>query len=366
MSDATVVTRAPADASPARFLALKRLALALAGLAAAAGLAAYGYRVWEAGRFIETTDDAYIGANVTSIAPQVGGFITSIDAEDNQRVSAGQLLVTLDARDYQALRDHAAAEVDARTAALNGLRARSKLQEAVIRQQQADLVAKTARAGFTAADAERFRSLAQSSTGTRQDADRSLMLDREAHAAVASSTAGLEAAQEQAKVLEADTARAEAELAQAGSDLRAANLNLSYTEVRSPIDGFVGNRAAQLGSHVAPGAYLLSVIPPTGLWVDANFKESQLARIVPGQAVDITLDILPGHAFHGHVFSLAPGTGAIFSVIPPENATGNFTKVVQRVPVRVAFDEGDPLLPMLRPGLSATVGIDTQPAADKP
>jgi membrane fusion protein (multidrug efflux system) len=149
-------------------------------------------------------------------------------------------------------------------------------------------------------------------------------------------------------------------VAQERADVETAQLNLGYTEITSPIDGYVGNRAAQVGAYVTPGLYLISVIPSAGLWVDANFKEDQLARMVPGQPVDVVADVLSQHVYHGHVLSLAPGTGAVFSVIPPENATGNFTKIVQRVPVRVALDEDDPALPMLRPGLSITASVDTR------
>jgi Barrel-sandwich domain of CusB or HlyD membrane-fusion len=151
--------------------------------------------------------------------------------------------------------------------------------------------------------------------------------------------------------------------AQAKADLETARLNLGYTEICSPIDGYVGNRAAQVGAYVANGAYLVSVIPAHGLWVDANFKEDQLAEMRPGQPATIVADVLPGRAFRGHVESLAPGTGAVFSVIPPENATGNFTKIVQRVPVRIALDDGAASLGELRPGLSTTVSVDTKPGS---
>ena len=139
-----------------------------------------------------------------------------------------------------------------------------------------------------------------------------------------------------------------------------ARLNLGYTEIRAPIDGYIGNRAAEVGAYVAAGTYLVSVVPSAGLWVDANFKEDQLARMVAGQPATVSADVLPDHPFRGHLASLAPGTGAVFSVIPPENATGNFTKIVQRVPVRILLDAGDPRLPMLRPGLSTTVSVNTQ------
>ncbi len=361
MSDAAVLRETAVAQGPARTRRWpRRLLLIPAAMAVLAGLGWYGDGWWTEGRFIESTDDAYVGGNVTAIAPHVGGFVEEVLVEDNQRVAAGQMLIRLDRRDYQAALDHAAAVVDARAAALEGLRARNTLQQAVIRQQEADVASKGARAAFTAQEAERYRSLALTSAGSRQESQRSLTLDQEGRAAVVASVAGLEAARQQVKVLDAQTAEAGAALAQAQAELRTARLNLGYTEVRAPIDGFVGNRAAQVGAYVAPGAYLVSIVPASGLWIDANFKESQLAGMAKGQPVTMVADTLPGHVFHGRIVSVAPGTGAIFSVIPPENATGNFTKIVQRVPVRVAVAADDANLPALRPGLSATVRVDTR------
>jgi membrane fusion protein (multidrug efflux system) len=337
----------------------KRLLLAGAALLALAGAAWYGDQWWTTGRFIESTDDAYIGGNVTAIAPHVAGFVQAVAVADNQRVTAGQVLLRLDPRDFRAALDHAEAVLAARTAARDGLRARLVLQQSTIRQQEADLAARSARATFTEADAARYRSLAQTAAGTRQDAQRSIAAEQEAASAVLAATAGLEAARQQLAVLAADIAGADAGVAQARADLDTARLDLGYTEIRAPVDGYIGNRAAQVGAFVGPGAYLLSVIPSDGLWVDANFKEDQLALMAPGRSASVVADLLPGHVFHGHVASLAPGTGAVFSVIPAENATGNFTKIVQRVPVRVTLDP-DPLLPLLRPGLSTTVRVDTR------
>ena len=171
--------------------------------------------------------------------------------------------------------------------------------------------------------------------------------------------AGLDAAKQQLTVLDADIAEAKADVAQAEADLRTAELNLGYTEIRSPIDGYVGNRAAEVGAYVSGGAYLVTIIPAHDLWVDANFKEDQLERMARGQSATVVADVLPDHPFHGAVVSLAPAAGAVFSVIPPENATGNFTKIVQRVPIRIKLDD-DPMLRALRPGLSTTVSVDTR------
>jgi membrane fusion protein (multidrug efflux system) len=325
------------------------------------GGANYGYDWWTVGRFIESTDDAYAGGNVTAASPRVAGFISEILVADNQRVESGQLLIRLDPRDFQAALDRAQAVADQRHAALRGLEAKYALQQQMISQAEADLAAKAARATFAGEDAVRYRSLAMTSYGSRQNAERAWSTDQEAQAATKSSQAALAAARHQLTVLNAEIDAARAGIAQARADVETARLNLGYTEIRSPIDGYIGNRAAQAGAYVASGAYLLSVIPTRGLWVDANFKEDQLAQIRPGQPASVVADVRPGKVFHGHVLSLSPGTGAIFSVIPPENATGNFTKIVQRVPVRIALDDADAKLGELRPGLSTTVRVDTTP-----
>jgi len=325
--------------------------LALAGLAL--GGVGFGRYWWTVGRFIESTDDAYAGCNVTAVSPHVAGFVAQILATDNQHVQAGQLLIRLDGRDFQAALAHAQAVAAKQQAALTGPEAKYVLQQAMVHQAEADLNAKSARATFAVADAVRYRQLASTTFGTRQNAERAAAVDEEAQSAIKSG--------QQLTVLEAGIAEARAGVAQANADLETARLNFGYTEIRAPIDGYVGNRAAQVGAYVVNGAYLLSVIPAQGLWVDANFKEDQLGQMRPGQPATVVADVLPGKIFQGHVESLAPGTGAVLSVIPPENATGNFTKIVQRVPVRIALDDGDARLGELRPGLSTTVSVDTRP-----
>ena len=340
---------------------LKRLALACLAVAATLASITYGRYWWTIGRFIECTDDAYAGGNVTPVAPHVAGFIAQILVTDNQYVRAGQILIRLDARDFQAALDHARAIADQRQAALAALQAKFVLQQAMIKQAEADLNAKAARATFANEDAVRYRDLAATTFGTRQNAERASAADKEARSTSKAAEAGLAAARQQLSVFDAEIAAARADVAQAKADLETARLNIGYTEICSPIDGYVGNRAAQVGAYVANGAYLLSVIPAQGLWVDANFKEDQLAHMRRGQPATVVADVLPGKTFQGHVESLAPGTGAVFSVIPPENATGNFTKIVQRVPVRIALDDGEARLGALRPGLSTTVSVDTRP-----
>jgi membrane fusion protein (multidrug efflux system) len=361
MSDATFGGDTIAAASRTRRrINGKRLAL-LAGLVvAAAGAAWYGESWWTTGRFIQTTDDAYVGGNITTISPHVAGFVTAILVSDNQHVMPGQLLIQLDRRDYQANLDRAKAVLDARRATLANLQAQYTLQDAIIQQAAADRTAKAASASFARVDGARYAALAQTAAGSRQDAQRSQAADQEAQAALAASGAGLDAARIKQKVLAAQITEAQAGIDQAQSELRTAKLDIGYTEIRSPIEGYIGNRAAQTGAYVATGSYLLSVIPAHGLWVDANFKEDQLARMLPGQPASTIADVVPGETLQGRITSIAPGTGAVFSVIPPENATGNFTKIVQRVPVRIELDPKNPVLARLRPGLSVTVSVDTK------
>jgi membrane fusion protein (multidrug efflux system) len=234
----------------------------------------------------------------------------------------------------------------------------------MVAQAEATLTAVRARATFTRADATRYHRLAETNVGSVQDDQKAAAADQQAEATVAANDAGLAAAKAKLAVLDTQLAEADADLAQAQADLSTAQLDLLYTEIRAPIDGYVGDRAAQTGAYVTAGNTLLSIVPAHGLWVDANFKEDQLARMHPGERVAIVADVLPGRVFHGRVTSLAPATGAVFSVIPPENATGNFTKIVQRVPVRVAIDDGDDELGLLRPGLSVTASIDTRTHAE--
>jgi len=350
----------PKIANPAR---LKRFALATATIAILVGAGWYGTDWWRTGRFIESTDDAYAGGNVTAVSPHVAGFVAEILVADNQHVAAGQLLVRLDPRDFRAALNHAQAVADESQAALASLEAKYTLQQQIIAQAEAALAGKTAQAAFASEDATRYRSLALTGYGTRQNADRSWATEQEAHSGTKAAQAALDAARQQLTVLQADIAAGRASVSKATADLETARLNLGYTEIRAPVEGYIGNRAGRVGAYVATGAYLLSVIPARGLWVEANFKEDQLAHIHPGQSATVNADVLPGKTFHGHVESLAPGSGAVFSVIPPENATGNFTKIVQRVPVRIALDEAAAQLGELRPGLSTTVSVDTRPAA---
>ena len=339
---------------------LKRLLLLTVAIAALVFLGVYAAHWWNTGRFLEETDDAYIGGDVTVIGPKVAGYIEEVLVTDNQKVSAGDVLIRLDSRDYRANLAKAEGAVAAEEALLANLDATEQLQQAVIGQARAGIDATGAETARSRDDNARYKRLVGSNAVSVESAQRADATFKTAQALGARAQAELLATQRQLNVIETQKQQARAALMQAKAERDLAQLNLGYTELRAPVDGVIGNRRARVGAYAQAGAQLLSVVPASGLWVDANFKEDQLARMSPGQRVSIRADVLSGQVFHGHLDSLAPATGAQFSVLPPENATGNFTKIVQRVPVRIVLDPADGVLGHLRPGLSVTAEVDTR------
>ncbi|MFZ1079743.1 MAG: HlyD family secretion protein [Methylovirgula sp.] len=355
--DTTLVT-------PKRDLKRRARRLALIGALGAAvfGAAWYGETWWTQGRFIETTNDAYVGGDITVIAPKVSGFIARIAVSDNQPVHAGDLLIKLDDRDYRAALAKTQAAAAAEQAMLANLDAQRRLQEAMIAQAQAGIAAADAETDRARFDQARYRQLSARADASVQTFQRADADYKQALAGGEKARAALLAAQREIDVIDTEKSQARAALAVAAADRDLAALRLSYTELRAPIDGTVGNRSAQVGSFAAIGAGLISIVPARGLWIDANFKENQLAEMKPGMDATVEADALPGKIFQGHVVSLAPATGAEFSVLPAENATGNFTKIVQRVPVRILLAGDASELGRLRPGLSVTAYVDTRVA----
>jgi len=345
-----------------RRLGIKRLALSGLVLAIGLGAAWYGHDWWTVRRFIESTDDAYVGGDITVVAPKVVGFISEVAVTDNQAVHSGDLLVKIDDRDYRATLAKAVASVAAQQATLANLDAARRLQEAMIAQAKAEVAAADAEVERSQFDVVRYRQLASSEFASMQRLQQADADHKKGIAAADKARAAVEAEQRQLDVIDTRKQQAEAALAEAIAERDLAQLNLDYTMLRAPIDGTIGNRSARTGAFATIGAQLMSVVPARGLWVDANFKESQLAHMRPGMPASVEADVLPGEIFSGHVASLAPATGAQFSVLPPENATGNFTKIVQRVPVRILLDGDGSALGRLRPGLSVTVEVDQRPS----
>jgi membrane fusion protein, multidrug efflux system len=360
--NATVIGReastAPAATTPRAHL--KRVAVATAVLIAVIAALSFGVHWFTVGRFMERTDDAYVGGDVTVIAPKVSGFISEVAVTDNQRVAAGDLLVKIDDRDYRAALARADAGVEAQRATLANLDATRRLQQSVIAQARSRVAASDAEVTRAHDDDVRFRDLAAHAAASIQISQKAEADFKQAEAQGQGVRAALEGAQRQLDVIDTQKRQTEAAIAEAVAAADLARLNVSYTELRAPIAGVVGNRSARNGSFAAIGTQLISIIPADGLWIDANFKESQISQVRAGLEATIKADVLPGEVFHGHVESLAPATGAQFSVLPPENATGNFTKIVQRVPVRIRLDGDGARLGRLRPGLSVTASFDTR------
>ena len=294
------------------------------------------------------------------LAAQVGGLITAVEVQDNQAVKAGQLLIQLDQRPYQAALAKAQADVQAAQAAIANLAAQAVLQSAMVAQAQAGIASADAALPLASANRTRYGDLARSNAVSTQQAQAADTAYAQAQAAAQKARAALQAAQAQQAVIKTQQQQALANLAAAQAQARTAALDLAYTQIRAPFDGTVGDRAAHVGDYAKAGGQLISLVPASGLWVDANFKEDQLAHMRPGQHVAIQADISPGTKIDGVVQSLAPASGAVFSLLPAENATGNFTKIVQRVPVRIRLLGNAGTLGLLRPGLSVTASVDTK------
>jgi len=338
----------------------KRLLLtSLAGLAASAA-AWGGWHWWTTGRFLQSTDDAYIHGEISVISPRVAGYVRTVAVRDNQRVQAGEVLVTLDERDLAAKVATNSATLAVQQAALAGYDSRQALQRAQIGQAEAALTGAEVEQRRTRLELERVRTLAGNDWATRQRLDNAEADRARAEAGVAQAGAVLAGAREQLRVLEADRLQTLAKVHEAEAMLAASRVDLDDTVIKAPVTGVVGNRGVQVGNYVRPGTQLLSLVPLETVYVLANFKETQLAGMQPGQPVTVTVDGWPRQPLAGWIESFSPATGSRFSLLPPENATGNFTKIVQRVPVRIALPAQNPLAGLIRPGLSVTAEVDTR------
>jgi membrane fusion protein (multidrug efflux system) len=346
---------------PPRGSRTKTLILVFLALVALGAGARFGWHWWMVGRFEEVTDDAFLQADKVVVAPKVGGFVTDVRVTDNQPVEAGDVIAQIDDRDYQVLLLQDQADLDKAKASLAGVAAALIQQQARIVQAKADVENTTAALAFSRQEERRYGDLVARGAGTTQrsqQASSDLLMKQ---AALDRANAGYDAAQKQIDGLSSLEAAARASLRRAEINLQQAQLNIGYTTVKAPISGVVGDRALRKGQFVQPGTSLLTLVPMgEAIYVVANFKETQIGLMERGQGARFTVDAFGDHVFRGHIDSFAPGTGSQFALLPPENATGNFTKIVQRVPVKITIDPGDPLLGRLRPGLSAEAVIDTR------
>ncbi len=322
-------------------------------------LATVGTVYWDTHRYLETTDNAYVQADVSPVLSKVDGFVTQMSVVDNQVVKAGDVLVQVDDGDYETKVAQLQALVAARQAALDNLRDRVGLQHSQIARAQSDVTAAAAEQQRAAGDAQRFSDLLTQQYATKQRADAARADAVKAQAQLDASHAALTNEQGQTQALDALVEQAQAELKAAQAQVEQAQRDRANTRITAPVSGIVGKRSVQVGQLLRPGTTLLNIVQQDTLYVEANFKETQLARMHAKQPVRFTVDAAPGVEFTGVVDSLSPASGAKFSLLPQDNATGNFTKIVQRVPVKVRITGPQNYAQWLRPGLSAEVVVNT-------
>jgi len=345
----------PAAKPPGR---LRRLLLAGVAVAALAGASFYGWDYWTTGRFLVSTDDAYVRADNTTIAPKVSGYLREVEVGDNEHVKAGQVLARIDERDFKVALDQARADVAAAQATITSKQAQLEVQQSIIAAAKATIEVDIANKTFAGQENKRYTDLAATGYGSLQNAQAAQSKNAGAEAAIARDQANLVSALKQVDLLKAEIAQAEAAAARASALQAQAELNLGYTTITAPIDGIVGNRTLRVGQYVQAGTQLMSLVPATGAYVIANYKETQLTHVKAGQPVNVSVDMFPSQVVHGHVDSLAPASGQEFALLPPDNATGNFTKIVQRIPVKIVLEGGAPI--ELRPGMSVVPHISTK------
>lgn len=312
------------------------------------------------------TNDAYITADFPTVAPKVSGRIDRVIAQDNQLVHAGEELAHIEEDDYRAALDVAKGNVLAAQGDVGNLAAEITRQDAVIAGARAAVQSDEADLAFAHQNAARYRTLSSGGAGTIEQKQHAEAQEKEAQAAIARDKAGVEAAVRQVTVLQAQLERAKGALLRAQGNAQQAALNLSYCTIPAPIEGVVGERGVRVGNFVHPGTGILAVVPTQDAYVLANFQETQLTKVQTGQKAVIWVDTFPGHPLKAHVDSVAPATGVAFAPIQPDNATGNFTKVVQRVPVKLTFDPGQPLAAKVRVGMSVEANIDTASTPEGP
>jgi membrane fusion protein, multidrug efflux system len=338
----------------------KRVLLAAAAIGVLAFAVAYGQYWWMVGRFLVSTDDAYLQAHNVLISPKVSGYISEVPVDDNQPVRAGEALARIDDRDYRTALALAHANVAAEQAAIDVLQQQIAAQRRAVAAARANIDADQAELTFANQDDNRYITLSRTGAGSMQEAQKATALRQAKQAALDRDTADLALAQKQIDVLKSQQMQAQAMLAQKQAALHQAELNESYTTIVAPEDGTIGVRTVRVGQYVQAGTQLMAVAPLRHVYVVANFKETQLTNVHAGQPVTIDVDTFPGDVVHGTVNSIAPASGEEFALLPPDNATGNFTKIVQRIPVKITIDPGDPLIGRLRPGMSVEPTIDTR------
>jgi membrane fusion protein (multidrug efflux system) len=353
------------QAEPAR---RSRLRVVLGVVCALAlGAAAYfGHSWWTTGRYVVATDDAYVGARSSTLSPKVSGYIADVAVEDNAQVKAGDVIARIDDGDYRLAVQTAHDQIAVQRASIQRFAKQITAQEAAVDQAKAQLASAKAGAVRTDLELKRQQDLATRQINSRAALEQAQANNDQAVASVQAADASIESAVANVEVLKAQREEAARTLRQFETSLAKVERDLSFTVIRAPFDGVVGNRAMQVGDFVQPTQRLASLVPLDAVYIDANFKETQVSRLQAGQPVAIAVDALPGQTFEGRVASFAPASGSVFSLLPPDNATGNFTKIVQRLPVRILLPAEVAEQAVLRPGMSVVVKVNTKPGAPSP
>lgn len=353
------VPNEPDPATPSR--SLRRLIIPLAAVGAAAALVLATTTRWDAwvgAAAVQTTNNATVHAEMSRLSARVSGNIRRVLVRDFQRVRAGELLMEIEPADYDAVVAQVEASVAAAQATLDKLENQKAHQRAVITQAEAQRRSALARELETRQELERQDQLLRGGVaGTKQRLEQATAAHDTAGAAVAATEATIEAQRSQLEVLNGEEHLLRARLRASQADLTTAQLRLGYTRIVAPFDGVVGERMVQEGNYVNVGTNLIAVVPLPDVYVVANYKETQLTHVAPGQPVEVTVDTFAGVVLRGRVERISPASGSTFALLPPDNATGNFTKVVQRIPVRISFDPGQALVDRLRPGMSVVTHI---------
>ena len=360
--------KAPAEAAVAppvaarkrRVSARRRLTVGALLVAILGGAGWYGYHWLTVGRFTVWTDDAYVQAYNATLAAKVAGYITDVRVTDNMRVRAGDIIATIDDGDYRLAVDSARSKVATQQATITRIGHQIAAQQAAVEQAKTQLVSAKAGATRMQLELERQDMLVTRQASSRQQQEQAQANRDQAAAAVDGAQAAINSAAATVDVLKGQEQEAISTLDELKATLAKAERDLSFTVIRAPLDGVIGNRAVQAGDYVQTGQRLASLVPLDAVYINANFKETQLARLRPGQTVSITVDALPEHVIEGTVESFSPASGAVFSLLPPDNATGNFTKIVQRLPVRIKVPAAIAQEGVLRPGMSVVVSVNTK------
>jgi len=361
LSDGERATEAQPATSPRSRRRLRQVLSALLLIAVTVTVIWYiNYRT--TGRFMQSTDNAYIKADAVTVSPKVAGYVDAVLVAENQMVKAGQPLVRIDAGTYRAQADQSRAQIEIARATADGVRGQIGEQESAIDRARADLQAAQTDAAFAQAEVARYIPLAATGAETPERLAQLRNQYAGATAKVRNAAAVLDSTQRRVTTLQAQVRQASAQAQSAEAQLRSANSDVGGAVIRASTDGRIGNKSVRVGQYVQAATRLMSIVPVAQLYVEANFKETQLGLMRVGQPVRIEVDALPDMHIVGRVISISPGTGAQFSVLPPQNATGNFTKVVQRVPVRIAMALSPQTRALLVPGMSIEATVDTRSA----